>query len=418
MGKTVLTIQGEDFFINGKKTYAEIDGSKESSHGLLMNARFIQGIFDEKEDISRFNRFGVDKYDPDKNTDDLIASLDEWYDYGLRAFTVGIQGGGPCFTISNDTINNNPFSDDGLSIDPKYLDRLDRIIRAADEKGMVVIVSYFYHMQISRMKDATTVVNAVKTASKHLKNQKYTNVMIEIGNEHNAFKSHPIALEDEGMAVLINIAKEASGGMPVGSSLVGGYYNEQVTKVSDVILIHGNNCSRQKFYNLIQKVREISPGKPVVCNEDSQSIGNMEVAFNLHASWGYYNNLTKQEPPVKWGVLNGEDKFFAYRMAQGIGIKLKEITKEEQFYFHGFEPEIEYEGKRWLRVASLNPETINYVNFYKGDELIYTCYDEPFSLFWFNNWKQNPLFIEDNKGEWTAEIVLSSGEIITKKNKL
>ncbi len=418
MGKTVLSIQGEDFLVNGKKTYSEIIGSKEQSHGLLMNARFIQGIFDEKEDISRFNRFGVKKYDPDKNTDNLIASLDEWYSYGLRAFTVGLQGGGPCFTISNDTINNNPFSDDGLSIDSKYLDRLGRIIRAADEKGMVVIVSYFYHMQISRIKDATAVVNSVKTASKYLKDQKCTNVIIEIANEHNAFRSHPIAMEDEGMAVLINIAREASGGMPVGCSLTGGRYNEQVTRASDVILIHGNNCSRQKFYNLIKKVREISPGKPVVCNEDSQAIGNMEVSFNLHASWGYYNNMTKQEPPVKWGVLDGEDRFFAHRMAQGIGIKLDEIPREEQFYFHGFEPGMEYEGKRWLRVSSLYPETINYVNFYRNDELIYTCYDEPFSVFWINNWRQDPVLVEDMRGEWTAEIVLSSGEIISRKNRL
>ena len=414
MGKTVLSIRGEDFLINGKKTYSEIMGSKESSHGLLMNARFIQGIFDDKADVSRFNRFGVQKYDPDRNTDDLIAALGEWYSYGLRAFTVGLQGGGPCFTVRNDTIDNNPFGDDGIAIDKKYLDRLDRIITAADEIGMVVIVSYFYHMQITRIKDATAVVNAVKNASRHLRDRKYTNVIIEIANEHNAFRSHPVAMEDEGMAVLINIAKEESGGIPVGCSLTGGRYNEQVTKASDVILIHGNSCSRQRFYNLIQQVREIAPGKPVLCNEDSQSLGNMEVALNLHASWGYYNNLTKQEPPARWGVLDGEDRFFAHRMARGIGVELQPIPEEEQFYFHGFEPEMEYDGKRWVRIGSLYPEKVNFVNFFRDGKLVYTCYDEPFSLFWENNWRQGPVVVENNRGEWTAEIVLSSGDIVTK----
>ena len=418
MGRTVLTIQDEDFLINGERTYAEITGTRELSHGLLMNARFIQGIFDDGADVSRFSRFGVPHYDPDKNTDDLITSLGEWYSYGLRAFTVGLQGGGPCFTIRNDTINNNPFGHDGTAIDTEYLERLDRIITGADKIGMVVIVSYFYHMQITRMKDAAAVVNAVKTASRHLRDRKYSNVIIEIGNEHNAFRSHPIAMEDEGMAVLMDIARQESDGIPVGCSLTGGRYNEQVTGASDVILIHGNSCSRQRLYALIQKVREISPGKPVLCNEDSQSLGNMEVALNLHASWGYYNNLTKQEPPARWGVLDGEDRFFAHRMARGIGIEVEPIPADEQFYFHGFEPQMQYEGKRWLRVASLYPEKINHVNFCRDGKLVYTCYDEPFSLFWENNWRQGPVVVEDSRGEWTAEIVLSSGDIVTMKETM
>ena len=345
-----------------------------------MNARFIQGIFDDKEDVARFNRFGAEKFDADKNTNDLIESLKEWYDFGLRAVTVGFQGGGPCFTIKNDTIRNNPFSEDGLSIDSKYLDRMDRIIKAADEIGMVVIVSYFYPGQMVRMKDADSIVNAVKTASEFLKHQKYTNVIIEVCNEHDLCKSHPIVSEEEGMAVLINIAREASGGMLVGCSLAGGKTYNQVTRASDIILVHANGCSRQSYYNLIKRVKSVSPGKPVVCNEDSQAIGNMEVAYATHTSWGYYNNLTKQEPPTKWGVLEGEDKFFAYRIALGIGIKVPELTEQEQFYFQGFEPMMEFENKRWLRVASLYPERINYVNFYKDDELVYTCYDEPFVI--------------------------------------
>jgi hypothetical protein len=109
MAKTNLTIQGEHFYINGQKVYSEIPGSRPEAHGLLMNARFIQGIFDDKADCSRYKRFGR-QFDPERNTDDLIAALPEWYRYGLRAFTVGFQGGGPCFTINNSTIDNNPLA--------------------------------------------------------------------------------------------------------------------------------------------------------------------------------------------------------------------------------------------------------------------------------------------------------------------
>ena len=47
MGKTNLSIRGRDFYINGKPVYDEIK-SNDNSKGLLMNARFIQGIFDDK----------------------------------------------------------------------------------------------------------------------------------------------------------------------------------------------------------------------------------------------------------------------------------------------------------------------------------------------------------------------------------
>lgn len=42
------------------------------------------------------------------------------------------------------TINNNPYSPDGRSIDSAYLNRMKKIIDAADEIGIVVIVSCFY----------------------------------------------------------------------------------------------------------------------------------------------------------------------------------------------------------------------------------------------------------------------------------
>ncbi len=74
MSKTKLTIEGSKFLINGKLTYSEIESSNHEAHGLLMNARFIQGIFDDKEDSERFNRFGR-IFNPDQNTDYLIAAF-------------------------------------------------------------------------------------------------------------------------------------------------------------------------------------------------------------------------------------------------------------------------------------------------------------------------------------------------------
>lgn len=415
MGNTSISIQNESFLINGQLTYSDLGSSKPEAHGLLMNARFIQGIFDDKADPGRFARWGHDSWDPSAHTQGLIDALPEWYGYGLRAFTTGFQGGGPCFTVNNSSIDNNPFGEDGSSLDPAYAERMDRLIKAADELGMAVIVSYFYGSQADRLRDGRAVRNAVTVASEFLKDGGYTNVLIEVANEMNigSFNSHPIVQQPEGMASLIDLAREKSGGMAVGCSGGGGYRNREVAEASDYVLVHGNGQSRQRYYKMIQEVKSWDQNKPIVCNEDSQAIGNMGVAFKTNTSWGYYNNMTKQEPPADWSVTKGEDTYFAHRMAMGIGIDVPEIPKEDQYYLQGLEPNWSYEGERWIRVASLYPESIDHVDFIRNGELYYTSYDESFQINFDSNWRFGGVKTDDSD-QWKAVIHLGNGDVIEK----
>jgi hypothetical protein len=379
-----------------------------------MNARFIQGIFDDKINPDRYARWGKGKWDPAQNTDNLITALPEWYNYGLRAFTVGLQGGGPCFTVDNLDINNNPFGEGGKSIDPAYAERLDRLICAADEIGMAVIVSYFYGAQTRFLRDGRAVRNAVTTASNFLRDGGYKNVLIEIANEHDVqpFKRHPLIFYPEGVATLIDLARQESGGMAVGCSGKGNAYSREIAEASDYILIHGNGTSRQQLYNMILDIQNWGLNRPIVCNEDSQAIGQMEVTFKTGTSWGYYNNMTKQEPPMDWRVTKGEDLFFAYRMAEGIGIDLPPLPKEDHYYLQGLEADWAYNNQRWIRLASLYPENINYVEFYRNGKLLYISYDEPFPINFVSNWLQRGIDILPDDKEWKAVIYLRNGEII------
>ena len=179
---THLEIRSEDFYIDGQATYAELPEAPPAVHGLLMNARFIQGIFDDRAHPEHYARFGHAAWDPEANTDRLVAALPQWHAYGLRAFTVGLQGGGPCFTVNGPAIDNNPFGADGTHLDPAYAGRLDRLIRGAGEAGMAVIVSYFYGLQALRLQNGRAVRQAVTTASRFLRDGGYTNVFIEIAN--------------------------------------------------------------------------------------------------------------------------------------------------------------------------------------------------------------------------------------------
>lgn len=413
--RSVLSIEGSRFLINGKLTYSEYPGCPERYRGLLMNARFIQGIFDDKERPERFCRFGR-SFDAERNTQELIDALPQWHEKGLRAITVGFQGGGPCFTVDSETINNNPFSQDGKSMDEDYRDRMKKIIEAADRIGMVVIVSCFYGPQSRFLRDDRAVMEAVKTAANWLRDERFTNVIFEVANEHDidAYKIHPVLYNDGGIVELMEIARRESGGIPVGCSGTGAYFSESITKASDVVLIHGNNMSRQVLYNQIRQVIACAEGKPVVCNEDSQALGNMQVALNAGISWGYYNNLTKQEPPARWGITEGEDRFFAERLADALGIQRIARRREEQYFLQGLDADEDWEGKRWVRLASLYPETIAQVAFYRDGELVEMSYDEPFAIHFVVNWYQRPVEGIKDGEVWRAVISLADGGTVEK----
>ncbi|QPC81325.1 hypothetical protein G4Y79_16670 [Phototrophicus methaneseepsis] len=421
MTNTSLDIQGSKFLINGALVYSDIKNSKPEAHGLLMNARFIQGIFDDKAAPERFAIFGHDHWDPEANTDRLIAALPQWYDHGLRAFTVGLQGGGPVLTLDDwSTIDNNPYGSDGKSLDRAYADRLDRLIHAADKVGMTVIVSFLYASQGPRLQDGRAVRHAVTNASRFLKEGGYSNVIIEVANEYNlpGFAIHPIVQTDEGIASLIDLARKESGGLPVGSSGTGGYANKEVAEASDVILIHGNGLHRQRYYNLIRKVQEWNLDKPIVCNEDSPCFTQFKVAYQTQTSWGYYNNHTKQDVPPDWTITKGEDTYFAHRMAEGIGIQLDPLPEDEQYYLQGLESHMVQDGKRWIRLAALYPEKIDTVEYFRNGEPMGIAYEEPFYPDYVETWIQTPIMMQPDDKVFTARVTQFDGKVIEKTVEL
>lgn len=406
---TILNTSGERFLINGQPTYKP-DGARERSHGLLMNARFIQGIFHDAADEERFQRFGRG-FEPERNTDDLIAALPAWYAAGLRAFTVGFQGGGPCFTVANGTVDNNPFGADGTAIDRKYQARMARLIDAADKLGMIVIVSLFYCGQIHRLDGAQAILNAVRTACAFLREGGWRNVIIEVANEYDIPPYHvaPLIQQPQGMVGLIDLARRESG-MLVGSSGGGGTVDREVVLASDVALFHGNGQTRQQMVRCIEKIRSWAQGLPIVCNEDSQALTNLQVCLDMGVSWGYYNNMTKQEPPADWGVTKGEDQFFAWRMAEWLGLRPVPIPEDSQFVLMGLSPFEMVDGKCWPRMASLCPEGIDHVDFYQNGKHIGRCYEDPFTLNYLSNWLQGPHY--GTAGEWRAVATLRNGEVV------
>lgn len=415
--KTKISVSGKRFLINGQPVYSELANPNPASVGLLWNQRVIQGVFDDKVDRTRFNLFKEGVFDPDQNTENLIASLPQWYAYGLRAITVGFQGGGPVGYVENRDIDNNPFGADGAALEAAYAERMDRIIRAADELGMVVIVSLLYGDQASRIRDGRSVVNAVKTGCGFLRERGYTNVIVEVANEYDvpAFASHPIVYYAEGAAELIRIARESSGGMLVGCSGSGGSMDREVAEESDVVIVHGNGQTRGEYYDFLLRVKRWAGDKPVLCNEDSPCCTRVDVGLETYTSWGYYNNYTKQIPPADYGVTPGEDLFFARQVARAVGIPVRELPLEEQFCLQGLEDWSAFGGKRAVRLAAEFPEKVDYVDFFLNGEKLYRSYDEPFFLDREQTWLCRPREARPGDLEWKASVRLCDGTVVTKQ---
>ncbi|MBM4461587.1 MAG: hypothetical protein FJ011_28165, partial [Chloroflexi bacterium] len=159
---TEVSIQGEQFLINGAPTYGGRVWNGHKIEGLLMNSRMVQGIFDDlnPETAGMWAYPDTGRWDADRNTAEFIAAMPEWRAHGLLAFTINLQGGSPQGYSKDQPWHNSAITADG-DLRPDYMARLARILDRADELGMVVILGIFYFGQDNRLADEAAILRAV-----------------------------------------------------------------------------------------------------------------------------------------------------------------------------------------------------------------------------------------------------------------
>ena len=224
-GRTVVSIRGEQFFINGRPTYEGRTWNGARIEGLLLNSRMVQGIFDDlnPETVATWAYPDTGRWDPERNTREFLAAMPEWRRHGLLCVVVNLQGGSPRGYSREQPWHNSAFEADG-SLRPAYMDRLGRIIDRADELGMVVMLGYFYFGQDQRLKDEQAVRRAVDEATNWLLDRGDTNVLVEVNNECDILYDHPV-LRPENVHELISRvrARERDGRrLLVSTSMSGG----------------------------------------------------------------------------------------------------------------------------------------------------------------------------------------------------
>ena len=342
---TQVSIEGDQFLINGRLTYEGVTWSPDGDEneyrieGLLLNARLVQGIFDDlnPETVHRWRYPDTGQWDPDRNTQDFIDAMASWYEHGLRCFVINLQGGSPEGYSRGQPWHNSALRSDG-SLREDFMNRLERILDRADQLGMVPLLGIYYFGQDQRLEDEAAVIRGVENTVKWVLDKGYRNVLIEINNECNVAAYDHAILQPPRVHELIELAQGITRDgrrLYVGTSYGGGTVPlENVVKVSDFILLHGNGVrDPQRMEQMIRAVRamDVYRGQPIVNNEDdqpwrvaSQGFGhtgnNFVICVKNDASWGYFDfrlndelgdfNQGFQTVPVNWQISSDRKRAF------------------------------------------------------------------------------------------------------------
>jgi hypothetical protein len=321
--KTTVAIHGDAFHLNGRPTYEGRRWNGRQIEGLLLNSRMVQATFDDlnPQTVDQWAYPDTGRWDPDRNTREFVAAMPEWRTHGLLAVTVNLQGGSPRGYSRDQPWHNSAFHADGLLRDD-YLRRMELVLDQADELGMVVILGYFYFGQDQRLSDESAIIAAADAATKWLLEKGYTNVMVEINNECNVRYDHAILQPGRVHELIQRVQKTSEQGgrrLLVGTSYGGGTIpGENVVRVSDFLLIHGNGVEQpRRIAEMVRRSRAV-PGyrpMPILFNEDDhyqfdKPENNFTAALGEYASWGYFDYRFPgegfsdgyQSVPVDWKI--------------------------------------------------------------------------------------------------------------------
>ena len=343
---TTVTIVGDAFHLNGAPTYPGRVWNGHKIEGLLLNARLVQGVFDDRNPLTVTNWAYPDtgRWDAERNTREFIAAMPEWRRHGLLAFTINFQGGSPQGYSREQPWHNSAFEADG-SLRADYAGRLERILNRADELGMAVIVGYFYFGQDERLRDEAAVLRATDNATSWLLDHGWRNVLVEVNNETNVGYDHAILQPRRVHELIARVRQTTRAGrrLLAGTSYGGGTIpGEAVVRASDFLLIHGNGVGNPKeIAAMVRRTRAV-PGysiKPILFNEDDhfqfgQPENNFTAAVGEYASWGCFDYRMKDEGfmegyqsvPVNWG-LSSERKRAFFRLVREIAGSSADLGK-------------------------------------------------------------------------------------------
>ncbi|MFN7998584.1 MAG: hypothetical protein U0Q18_33485 [Bryobacteraceae bacterium] len=295
---------------------------KHEAQGKLMNIRLAQALFHDEW-------LREQPFDPERNTDAVIKALDFYKNHGILMINVSLQGAEPGYDRDVNGIERDPphrlgpekgtavstFRPDG-SLKPEWLARLERLLRAADERGLFVNLMYFHPAQDEQFVSTRAIHKAASNVTDWLISKNFRNIIVDIANEYDLpgpqwdFKGYIpqniIPLIDEVREQF----KHSGYVLPIGASSDGRMrYPKSLEGQVDILLLHGNGRDPQEKARRVAELREVS--RPVLMTEDDNGrastvehlggdIASCDIFFRRAAGWGYAPWIQAQRFPFRY----------------------------------------------------------------------------------------------------------------------
>ncbi|MEX2264591.1 MAG: hypothetical protein WD696_21735 [Bryobacteraceae bacterium] len=312
-----------------EKTYSSRE-YRTQARGKLMNLRLAQALFHDEWMTER-------PFDPRKNTDQVIEALDFYKAHGVLMINVSLQGGQAGYEKAVNSIDRqngyrfgeekgtyvSAFRPNG-SLKPEWLARLERLLRAADDRGMIVNLMYFYQGQDEVFDSPGAIHTAAQNITDWLIAKQIRNVIIEVANEWDLQGDR----WDFGGYIpenIIDLMREirsrfgrAGYKLPITASSDGRMnYPDSLSRVSDVILIHGNG---RTLAQKMQRAMDLKKAeRPVLMNEDDngrqatpenlvKELASCDLFFEHAAGWGYMPWVQAQRFPFRYLPHDGDSE--------------------------------------------------------------------------------------------------------------
>jgi hypothetical protein len=192
------------------------------------------------------------------------------------------------------------------SLKDAWMRRLLRLVRALDQRGMVLNLIYFYQRQDEVFESTQAIDRAALNATDWLINNNCRNVIIEIANEHDVKTYDHDRYIHHQMGHLIELVRnrfrerKAAFKLPISASTGGSMQVfDGVGDYADLVIIHGNNRTpQQKRERVAELVADARMPGPVYMNEDDngrettpenlvKELASCDAVFASGGSWGY-----------------------------------------------------------------------------------------------------------------------------------
>jgi hypothetical protein len=197
------------------------------------------------------------------------------------------------------------------------MDRLERLLTAADKRNMIVCLIYFDPGQDQVLESEEAIVKAARNMTDWLIEKDFRHVVIDVANEWDLNSGDDWEhgrFIPENIAGLVNEVRErfhdAEFTLPIGASTSGVMtYPASLAQWCDVVLIHGDGRSPQEKIARIQPLKETP--RPVWMIEDDNGLkttpdnlsheeASLDAVFQATAGWGYMPWAQAEQYPFEY----------------------------------------------------------------------------------------------------------------------